>query len=133
MLINRNDFDTNEFIRSDAKSNELNKFRFFHVKQKPVHNLQERKIMPSNAMDAILIAVAFLTIGVNLERNILFVSSATVALRTSADTKPTTTSNDYAQTTTTTTTDRYPKLYAENDNYGKQTNREQGSRETYTF
>lgn len=70
-------------------------------------------------MDAILIGVAFLTIGVILERNVLFVSSATVALQTSAD-STSTTASDYAQTLTT-TTDRYPRLYAENDNYGKQT------------
>lgn len=72
--------------------------------------------------DALLIGVAFLTIVVSLERNFLFVSSATVALQTTAETVPTTAS-DFAKTSTTTTststTDRYPKLYAENDNYGK--------------
>lgn len=69
-------------------------------------------------MDAILIGVAFLTVAVILERNVLFVSSTTVALQTSAD-STSTTASDYAQTLTT-TTDRYPRLYAENDNYGKQ-------------
>lgn len=87
----------------------------------------------SVAMDALLIALAFLTIGVTLERNSLFVNSAAVAQLTPTDTKPTTTttSNDYAQTTSTsTTTDRYPKLYAENDNFGKQTG---FSENLYTF
>lgn len=74
------------------------------------------------AMNAILIGIAFLTTGISLQRNFLFVNSATVALQTSTDLKPTT-SNDYTQTTLSTTTDRYPKLYAENDNYGKQTER----------
>lgn len=71
--------------------------------------------------DALLIGVAFLTIIVSLERNFLFVSSATVALQTTAQTVSTTASDSTQTTTTTTTstTDRYPKLYAENDNYGK--------------
>lgn len=82
-------------------------------------------------MDALLIAVAFLTIGVTLERNSIFVNSAAVAQQTPTDTKTTTTSNDYAQTTSTsTTTDRYPKLYNENDNFGKQTG---FSENLYTF
>lgn len=85
--------------------------------------IQGNSIMHPNGnvvMDAILIGVAFLTIGVSVERNFLFVNSATVALQTSAD-STSTTASDYAQPlTTTTTTDRYPRLYAENDNYGKQ-------------
>lgn len=81
------------------------------------------------AMDAILIGVAFLTIGTSLQRHFLFVNSASVAQQTSADTKSTT-SNDYAQTLST-TTDRYPKLYAENDSYGKQKYRTKQN--TFTF
>lgn len=72
-------------------------------------------------MNAILIGVAFLMLCIGVERNILFVSSATVAQQSSADTKPTT-PNDYVPNLSS-TTDRYPKLYAENDNYGKQQNK----------
>lgn len=72
------------------------------------------------AMDAILIGVAFLTVAVTLERNFLFVSSASVALQTSTDTKTTIiTSTEHAKSVST-TTERYPNLFNENDNYGKQ-------------
>lgn len=72
------------------------------------------------AMDTILIGVAFLTIGISFEGNFLFVSSASVAQQTLADSKSTpSTSTEYTQSTST-TTERYPKLFGEDDNFGKE-------------